>query len=145
MSYYDATVFVPEAKFKEMDKKISCQSIVDGGKCQTFMWQNEEWVATGAVSKGGNQGWKVIDCQRVVDLSSYKGELKPLRYINHFVEVDKGNRRRSYEGMQVKCGNRELVFVGPEVYFGQQVAKPVIADEPEARVDHRGQYKLFFA
>ncbi|MBD2753728.1 hypothetical protein [Spirosoma validum] len=82
------------------------------------MYQNEEWVCTGGSSSRATGG-KSTCATRVVELSTYKGELQPLTYSKHWNDVDAGNRKREYTGMLVTNGKekRKLVFVGEECVF----------------------------
>lgn len=112
-------IFIPETKYKEIEAKNSCGMIGENGTCRTFLFQNEEYVCTGGASKGSDPSWGWRSATRVVELSAYKGELKPLKYGDHWTDVDLGNRKREYTGMLVTQGKekRQLVFVGPEIRF----------------------------
>lgn len=104
-------LWVPTAKYKEISKKISCGSIAEKETCQTFLWQNKEYVATGAVGTGTGIGWAEIEVYQVEELASYKGDLEPMGYAEHRTAVDLGHRERGYGGQLVKSGKRELVFL----------------------------------
>lgn len=110
-------IFVPEAKYREIDWKNSCQSICERGECATFFWQNIEYLSSGAMGSGNATDWDCIWGYEVKDLDAYTGELKPLSYGPHFREVDQGNRERSYAGLLLRCGKRQLVVIGQEVTF----------------------------
>ncbi|ARK08994.1 hypothetical protein A6C57_00960 [Fibrella sp. ES10-3-2-2] len=119
-------IHVPEAKYREIDKKNSCSSIGEKGSCQTFFWQNAEYVSTGAMGSGGGD-WACIWGYRLEELATYKGDLKPLKYNDHNQDVNAGGRERSYEGMLVTSGKRQLVIVGKQITFkklevGKQLA-----------------------
>jgi hypothetical protein len=136
----DLVIFVPEAKFRELDKRNSAGTIAESGKAQTVTWLNDEYVPAGAMGTGGGGDWACIYGHKAVELSVYKGDLEPLPYSAHFGEVDKGKRERCYNGMLVKQGSRRLVMTGPEITFKKLIPKPV---ESVHSVDRKGQYQLF--
>jgi len=51
----------------------------------------------------------------VIPIENYKGELKPLKYTEHFNEVALNNRKRSYTGMLIKCAGIKSVFIGEQI------------------------------
>lgn len=91
-------------------------SIAD--KCfavDTIRCNNVEYVIIG-ISYFDN-GKKRVCAQSVVDLGIYKDNLTPLKYADHWMEVDSGNRKREYTGMLISCKGRKLVFMGEPVEF----------------------------
>jgi len=111
-------IYVPEPKYREIDRANSCMSIIDHGTCKTVHCNNAEYVITGAMGSGGGGDWACIWGAKVVDLSVYNGELIPLKYNAHWDEVRAGNRERAYAGMLlVTKGKRQIVVEGPQVEF----------------------------
>ena len=103
---------VPVQKFEAMAKSCSCQSICESQKAkETVFWQNQEYVICSAIGNGTGTGWASIGGYAVTDLEKYKGDLKPLQYDLHYVEVNAGNRERAYTGMMLICGKRKLVML----------------------------------
>jgi len=110
-------IYVPEAKCKEIYSKSDLTSIVEKSWSKTFFWQNQEYIYSGSCHKGGVPLY--INAYRVEPLETYKGPLAPLKYGPHFEQVDLGNRERSYAGMLLTNGQRNLVVCAPEYTFKQ--------------------------
>lgn len=102
--------------FSKMSKICSCGTIAEKGLAiDSIHHNNVEYVITGFgyFGKGNERSY----ANPVVDLSTYKGELEPLKYGLHWKEADLGLRGREYTGMLIKCKGRRLVFVGEPVEF----------------------------
>lgn len=105
------TIKVPQSKFDEMAAVDNLKSVVEKETVKgTVYWQNKEYVPCSAIGKGDGTGWASIGCYQAIDIELYKGDLKPLDYHSHFLEVDGKKRERSYVGMKVRFGRRTLVF-----------------------------------
>jgi hypothetical protein len=121
---------VPQSKFDEMGKIVSCQSIIETGKALgTVFFENTEFVITSAVGNGkGVGGWASVTGYRVIDKLNYKGILEPLLYDQHWIEVNAGKRERAYTGMLIKYNKRELVMIQPRTFIPDQSCVQAVLD-----------------
>lgn len=109
-------ILVGNHTFKQMDDLVSCDRISNSKDVSgTIFHLNTEYVITGSLSSG-LYGVSCYWGNQVIDLNFYDGQLKPLKYAQHWLEVSAGLRARGYSGMLVTYKGRKLVMLN-EVEF----------------------------
>lgn len=112
------TRYLSQAKINFLGKHSSVYQICTEGKI-AFIHElfGKEVAVTGAAGSGDAMNYAAVYCMEVVQLDKYKGELEPLAYGPHFIEVDKGNRERCYNGMTALFKKTPYVFIGKKMTF----------------------------
>lgn len=99
---------LPALKYDELAGLYSAHTIADYGTARgSVLYKGLELICTGGPVKG------VIECYRIVPREKYTGDPEPMRYIDHWQDVDRGNRERSYAGMLIRCKRRDMVIIPP--------------------------------
>lgn len=73
-----------------------------------YNFRGDQFVVTGGLHY---QGCKRVTMYPVVPIEKYTGSLQPLYYSYHQIEINQGNRERSYKGMIIRYKKHEYVIV----------------------------------
>lgn len=112
MSNDNSLSFVSESLFIKLADGVSCQTICEQGRVKdVFFIDGKMWVMTSSVGSGKGTGYTEVSGYQIVYLEHYSGNLNPLDYAAHSMEVSVGNRARGYGYMKVKFGKKEIVFL----------------------------------
>jgi len=105
-------------KFEKMVDLISCSSIAESGTIlgSTFH-RNIEYALTSAIWRGPDLMNAVLQGFEICPLVGYSGELEPLEYNEHYLDVCANGRERGYGGMLVKHRGKDVVFIGEQIEF----------------------------
>lgn len=117
-----------QQRHDEINGTHSADKITEGKLKGLFEFRGAMWVNTGSTS--GTDQKDVLQCQRVVPTSEFKG--KAHSYKNHNGKPGE----TFYEGIAVSCGGTDYVLVSPEINFVWAWAKP-----PEAAKSAKGKKK----
>lgn len=108
------TIYVSAAFFSSLEHKIDLESIAYKEKVtQLIAIKENPFCLSGAVGTGTGKGWQSMTAYKVIPLENYKCKKTPLRYSEHFREVDNGTRERSYDGLLLNYQNKKVVLLGP--------------------------------
>lgn len=118
---------VPQYKYEEMSEKLgSIADLAEDKEVKDIViFDNKEFVITGAYGTGTGKGWAKFQACRVEDLSTYKGSLKPLKVAEHRQEVDLGRRERGYSGRIILHKSRKLVICEPYEFTEDSTGKQI--------------------
>jgi hypothetical protein len=109
-------LMIGKENFPLLVELYSCNYIIEGKSIPgTFHYRSKEYVITGYMQTG-KDGIKCFFANQVVDLALYQRPFKPLNYADHCLEMNAGNRARSYAGLLIKYGKRKLVCLD-DVHF----------------------------
>lgn len=115
------SVQISQAKYIELGDNCSVYNIVCHQKVDKVVKVGHRlYVCTASGSeKDADVRIKYSELKgyEVVPLAAYRGKLKPLFYDEHYRSVDRGERFKSYQGMQVKYRSKLYVFVGSKIIF----------------------------
>ena len=117
---------VPQYKFEEMGESFSLEELAEDKEIKIIViFDNKEFVITGAYGTGTGKGWAKFQACRVEDLSIYKGTLKPLKAGEHRQEVDLGRRERGCTGRIIIHKTRKLVVCEPYEFTEDSSGKQI--------------------
>lgn len=104
------TIEITTAQYNLICKSNNLTQIVEDNPILVlFQLGKKTYVPTGGCSD-------YREAYEVIPLELYEGDLQPLCYSAHFVEVNTNLRQRSYTGMKIKYRNQSLVCL-EEVRF----------------------------
>lgn len=106
----ETAILVEKAQFDSLMDIYAGQHICENRSVPgTFVYAKKEYVVTSGGSYNGERVF--VGGYRVVDLSIYKGDVKPMEYADHNYEVRLNRRERGYVGMIIRQARRKLVCV----------------------------------
>ncbi|MDV6167898.1 hypothetical protein R1T16_05640 [Flavobacterium sp. DG1-102-2] len=109
--------YITKSLLEEMINKDSLSDIIEKEKATALVpYANDFYVICGGATSG-RFGYQYVQGYKAVDLRAYSGNKDPLEYFDHFEEVSKGNRERSYCGLKLKYAGNWIVLTGPQVKF----------------------------
>lgn len=110
-------ISIPADLFSSLGNKIDIPGIIEGKVKHLPVINNKTYCLSGGVGAGNGNGYTSIDAYEAVIIDNYKGDKIPLNYGDHFREVDKQERERSYDGLKIEHKREKYVLVGPEITF----------------------------
>lgn len=142
------TIYITQNFFSSLDGKIDLVSIIEKGKIKDLVNINDKYYCLSGSVGTGRGGTERIDAYEAIPVKNYRKKKKPLRYSDHFREVNKGNRERSYDGLLLIFKSKDFVLCGPErqiLPFKKNPLPQIIKMAPgeEAIIKHSELIKFF--
>lgn len=130
------TITVPAKQFDALNDKYCADKIAEYQSCPFVTLNGKNYVVTGGVFQGDN---RALYLHQIVSSQDYNGDLKPLDYASHWLEVSKGNRERCYIGMEIETRGRIAVIVDKITVESGKAEKQA---EPKSRIESPDQEQL---